>query len=155
MWLAAAVEGGWTSLEELRQLPFTVVTDARGINLLEHAKVAAEGAEVLARIRMRSMAAFPSIDLDVLIAGALLHDVNKAAVFERDGNGAFRRKAGPYEVAPAVRLARDSGLPGKLVDLIAYESGMREDPPNVETILVHHADMPTFAAMDFLNRRQL
>jgi hypothetical protein len=94
----------------------------------------------------------PSVDLDILVAGALLHDINKVAVFERDGRGAFRKKAENYEVAPGVRLARELGLPSKLVELITYESGMREDPPNIETILVHHADMPTFAAMDFMNR---
>jgi hypothetical protein len=153
-WCKASQGGGWETIEELRDLPFTVVTDAKGIGLLQHTKAATEGAVALAKIQMENMPAFPRVDMDVVVAGALLHDINKVLVLERDGKNGFRKKDGPAEETlsfPGVRTAREAGLPDDIVGLIEYECrNAIGNPNNVEAILVHHSDMTTFDTMNFL-----
>lgn len=153
-WSKGCIKGGWKTIEELRELPFTVATDAKGISLLQHTKAATEGAVALAKIQMEKMQNFPRVDMDVLIAGALLHDINKTLVFERDGENGFRKKEGPFEggsAFPGVTMTRDVGLPEPIVRIVEYECrNALGRPHNVETIIVHHADMITFDTMHYL-----
>jgi hypothetical protein len=156
-WRKACRAGGLKTIQELRKLPFTVVADARGISLLQHIKAAAEGAVALAKIQME-MPAFPRVDMDTLVAGALLHDLNKVLLFERDDKGAFRMKVGHTESAPhfpGVEIAYETLLPDDIVGLIEYECGKTREPNGVEAILVHHADWATFDTINFLNNRDL
>jgi putative nucleotidyltransferase with HDIG domain len=157
-WCKASQEGGWKSIEELRELPFTVVTDPQGISLLQHTKAATEGAVALVKIQMEIISTFPCVDMDILVAGALLHDINKVVMFERDEKNLFRKKEGHSVNAssfPGIKIARETGLPDDIVGVIEYECRQAlGDPPNVEAILIHHADMTTFDTMNFLNRGQ-
>jgi len=157
-WCKASLAGGWKSIEELRELPFTVVADPQGISLLQHTKAATEGAIALAKIQMETISTFPCVDIDILVAGALLHDINKVVMFERDENNFFRKKEG-YSVNtpsfPGIKIARETGLPDDIVGVIEYECRKAlGNPPNVEAILIHHADMTTFDTMNFLNKGQ-
>lgn len=158
-WSKASQGGGWKTIEELRGLPFTVVTDAKGIGLLQHTKAATEGAVALAKIQMENMPTFPRVDMDVLVAGALLHDINKVLVLERDEKNGFRKKGGPSEgtsAFPGVTITREAGLPAGIVGLVEYECrNAIGSPNNVEAILVHHADMTTFDTMNYLNNKGL
>lgn len=158
-WSKASQGGGWETIEELRGLPFTVVTDAKGIGLLQHTKAATEGAVALAKIQMENMPTFPRVDMDVLVAGALLHDINKVLVLERDEKNGFRKKDGPSEgtsAFPGVTITRETGLPEGIVGLVEYECrNAIGSPNNVEAILVHHADMTTFDTMNYLNNNGL
>lgn len=157
-WCKASQEGGWKSIEELRELPFTVVTDPQGISLLQHTKAATEGAVALAKIQMETISTFPCVDMDILVAGALLHDINKVVMFERDQKKSFRKKEGHSvntRSFPGIKIARETGLPDDIVRVIEYECRKAlGNPPNVEAILIHHADMTTFDTMNFLNRGQ-
>jgi putative nucleotidyltransferase with HDIG domain len=157
-WCKASQEGGWKSIDELRELPFTVATDPQGISLLQHTKAATEGAVALAKIQMETIETFPCVDMDILVAGALLHDINKVVMFERDEKNFFRKKEGHSVNAPSfpgIKIAREAGLPDDIVGVIEYEcSKVLGNPPNVEAILIHHADMTTFDTMNFLNRGQ-
>ena len=89
------------------------------------------------------------------MAGALLHDINKVMILERDGKNGFKRKERPSEEMspfPGVRIACDAGLSDDIVGLIEYSSrNATGNPNNVESIIVHHADMTTFDTMHFLN----
>jgi HD domain len=152
-WCKACRTGGLKSIQELKELPFTVVADARGISLLQHAKAAADGAVALARIQME-MPSFPRVDMDILVAGALLHDINKVLILERSDKGVFRKKIGQPEDAylfPAIRIAHETLLPDSIVRLIEYECGATQEPNSVEAVLVHHADWVTFDTMNFLD----
>ena len=48
-WLLGCKRGGWQSMGELRQMPFTLLTDCKGINFLEHTLAVTEGALQLAK----------------------------------------------------------------------------------------------------------
>jgi len=153
-WSKACSEGGWKTIEELRELPFTVATDAKGISLLQHIKAATDGAVALAKIQMENMPDFPRVDMDILIAGALLHDINKILVLERDEKYGFRKKGRPsdeFSPFPGVTVTREAGLPEAIVGLVEYECrNAIGNPNNVEAIIVHHADMTTFDTMHYL-----
>ena len=154
-WSKACLRGGWKSIEELRALPFTVATDAKGISLVQHVKAATEGAVALAKIQAEVLPAFPNVDMNVLVAGALLHDLNKVLVIERDEENGFRKKHLSFEQVrtfPCVQITRDAGLPESIVGIVAYEcTNAIGSPHNVEAIVVHHADMTTFDTMNYLN----
>jgi hypothetical protein len=157
-WYKASQGGGWKNIEELRELPFTVVTDARGISLLQHTKTATESVVALARIQMENISTFPRVDMDILVAGALLHDINKVLMFERDGKNTFREKVGLSRETPffpGIKIARETGLPDDIMGVIEYACRYIGSPANVEAILVHHADMTTFDTMNFLNNSSL
>jgi hypothetical protein len=58
-WCKASQIGGWKTIEQLRELPFTVITDSKGISLIQHIKAATEGAIALARIQREKHTYFP------------------------------------------------------------------------------------------------
>lgn len=157
-WFKASQRGGWETIEDLRDLPFTVVTDAKGISLLQHIRAATEGAIALAQIQMENMPAFPRVDMDVVVAGALLQDINKVLVLERDEKNGFRKKSLPVDEVtpfPGVGIAREVGLSDDIVGVIEYGcKNATGDPKNVEAILVYHADIITFHTMNFLKKTE-
>ncbi|HPS31169.1 MAG TPA: hypothetical protein PLZ43_12995, partial [bacterium] len=36
VWVDCAIEGGWKNYEELLEMPFTLLTETDGVNLIEH-----------------------------------------------------------------------------------------------------------------------
>ena len=48
VWVVACQRGGWQSVEDLKKMPFTLLTDTRGINFVEHTIAVTEGAVGLA-----------------------------------------------------------------------------------------------------------
>jgi putative nucleotidyltransferase with HDIG domain len=96
-------------------------------------------------------AVFPAlqIDFDVLVAGALLHDVGKA--FELSPRNLARWRAAPARTGlPAIRhpvygvhVALMAGLPEAVVHIVGGHSMYGEGSlinPSIEDLLVQHAD---------------
>ena len=155
-WVAACREGGWESIEALKALPFTIATNANGIGLIRHIKAAAEGAVALARIQKEQIPEFPDVDMDVIVAGALVNDINKVMAFVLDGTGNYRNTPDQKKTAefPGVAITREAGLPENIVKIVEYEcSKGKTGPANIETIFIHHADFITFDSMHYLNNR--
>ncbi|HQI05425.1 MAG TPA: hypothetical protein PL195_09195, partial [bacterium] len=44
VWVDCAVEGGWKSVEEIAEIPFTLLTETEGVNLIEHTIAVTKGA---------------------------------------------------------------------------------------------------------------
>ncbi len=88
-WLLACQRGGWESVDELRKVPFTLLTETHGIGLIEHTIAVTEGAHGLGKAQEAAYGGkLPyKIDYDRLLAGGLLHDVGKLVEMERDGAG--------------------------------------------------------------------
>jgi hypothetical protein len=97
--------------------------------------------------------------MNVLVAGALLHDINKVLVFERNEQNVFKNTYVPSSegkhIFPGIAIAREAGLSDAIVKVIEYGNTVCKHvmatPRNIEAILVHHADMTTFDAINFLN----
>lgn len=148
-WVLACQRGGWESVEELRAMPFTLLTDTRGVNFIEHTIAVTEGAYALAKAQEAAYRELPyQIDYDRLLAGGLLHDVGKLLEFERDGQGGFRKsRSGMCARHPisGTAIAYEVGLPDEVLNTIACHAKEGDGRPQcVETVLIHQADFGTF-----------
>jgi putative nucleotidyltransferase with HDIG domain len=149
VFVLAGERGGWTSVDDLKRMPFTLLTDARGVSYVEHTIAVTEGAAGLARAQAEAYARTPyKIDFDRLYAGGLLHDVGKLVEIEPDGTGGFRQsRSGRYARHPisGAILAAECGLPGDIINVIACHAKEGEGRPQViETVFIHQADFATF-----------
>jgi putative nucleotidyltransferase with HDIG domain len=148
-WLLACAEGGWTDLEQVERMPFSLLTDCGGLGFLEHTEAVTRGALGLAQAQVDAYEKMPyRIDFDRLVAGGLLHDVGKLLEIEPDGAGGYRMsrhgRSTRHPISGTVIAAR-AGLPVEVQNIIACHSREGEGQPRtVETILIHQADFATF-----------
>ena len=162
-WVEACEVGGWSSLESLREMPFTLLTETHGIDFVTHTKTVTAGAIALAKTQREHCPELPyKIDDDVLVAGGLLHDVGKMLEFERysaDGEQGFRKshagRCARHPISGAI-LAAKHGLPQEVVNVIAcHASEGNGRPQRVETVLVHQADFAAFNPLVMINKGSL
>lgn len=154
IWTVAAIEGGWEP-DDLEEIPFTLLTDTHGINLVQHTIAVTEGALGLARA-MQSSSQLPfEIDHDMLVAGGLLHDVGKLMEIERTENGYVKSLHGKHARHPisGAILASRFDMPMAIINMIGCHAKEGEGrPQRVETVLVHQADFATFNPMIMLQK---
>jgi putative nucleotidyltransferase with HDIG domain len=148
-WVLGCERGGWQSVNELKQMDFTLLTETGGINLIDHTIAVTEGAAGLARAQIDACASLPyTINFDRLFAGGLLHDVGKLLEIESDGKGGFRKSlSGKYTRHPisGALLAAECGLGDDIINTIACHSKEGDGRPQVvETVLIHQADFGAF-----------
>jgi putative nucleotidyltransferase with HDIG domain len=148
-WVEACRRGSWETMAQLRQMPFTLLTDTRGVSFVEHTLAVTEGAYGLARAQMAAYESLPyPIDLDRLLAGGLLHDIGKLIETEPDGAGGYRKSrkglCARHPISGAI-LASELGFSDEIVNTIACHAKEGEGRPQVvETVLIHQADFGTF-----------
>ncbi len=98
-----------------------------------------------------------SIDMDVLIAGAILADVGKLLEYVLDEKGnAVQGKYGKYLRHPfsGVSIAEECGVPAEVTHIIATHAGEGDMVKRTtEAYIVHHVDFMTF--LPFKSRLQL
>ncbi len=159
-WVEAARLGGWQSVTELRAVPFTLLTNAHGISLVDHTIAVTEGAVALARAQRDAYSRMPyAVNMDRLTAGGLLHDVGKLVETEKNEKGGFRRsRKGMYARHPisGAIIAARCGLPDDIVNTIACHAKEGDGAPKVlETVLIHQADFATFDPLVMMEKGQL
>jgi putative nucleotidyltransferase with HDIG domain len=160
VWVEAARQGGWGKVEELESVPFTLLTKTYGINLIQHTIAVTEGALALADAQMDAYTKMPyEINMDRLIAGALLHDVGKLVETEKDEKGGFRKsKKGMYVRHPisGAIIAAQVGMSEDIVNTIACHAKEGDDAAKVvETVLIRQADFATFDPLVMLEKGRL
>lgn len=158
-WVMAAEEGGWKSPEDIEKIPFTLLTDTKGINLVEHTIAVTLGAEGLANAQKNNYRTMPfEINYDFIYAGGLLHDVGKLMESEFVGGKyqkSYNGKCTRHPVSGAI-VAAKAGLPLEIVHMIANHAKEGEGAPQrVETFLVHQADFATFDPMVMMSKGML
>ena len=121
IWVAGCERGGWDTLDELKKIPFTLLTDTKGVSFIEHTIAVTEGALALAKAQIEAYKKMPyQFDLDRLVAGGLLHDVGKLMEIERDGKGGYQKsrsgKCARHPISGAL-LAAESGADEELLNL--------------------------------------
>lgn len=137
VWKTAAERGGWNNLDDV---PFTLLIEKSG-RLTDHTKRITKLAKHVFEAREEK------INLDYLIAGALLHDVGKLLEYDIiDGQvvkGEYGKKF-RHPVSGAL-LARELGLPDEVTLIIyahSHEGDKLERSP--ESVIVHHCDFIDF-----------
>lgn len=149
VWVEGCRRGGWDTVAGLKAMPFTLLTDTHGINLVDHTIAVTEGAVGLAESQQKAYSRMPYvINLDRLVTGGLLHDVGKLLEVEKDGKGGYRKSlSGQYARHPisGAILAAECGMPEDIVNTIACHAKEGDGAPKVvETVLIHQADFATF-----------
>lgn len=137
VWKTAADRGNWRKLQEI---PFTLLFEHSGL-LVDHTKRITTLAWNVANSREEHL------NTDILIAGALLHDVGKLLEYELKDGKVVKSKLGETMRHPAsgAKIAEECRLPQEVVHIIAAHSHegdtMNRTP---EAIIVHHCDFIDF-----------
>jgi putative nucleotidyltransferase with HDIG domain len=132
---------------DLERIPFTL--KAAGCpSFMAHKRLVVHVArESGAKVREFFGDALP-VDMDVLVAGAILADVGKLLEYESDGAGGSRQSArGKYLRHPftGVALAMECGLPDAVCHIVATHAGEGDMVARTtEAWIVHHADFMTY-----------
>lgn len=154
VWVTAAEEGGWT-IEQLSEIPFTLLTETHGVNLIQHTIAVTEGAIGLANAIEGTYTPPFKVNMDLLVAGGLLHDVGKLLEIEQsDGKHrkSYSGKCARHPISGAILAAR-AGLSEEIINIIGCHAKEGEGrPQRVETVLVHQADFATFNPMVMLSK---
>lgn len=135
--------------EEIQAIPFTLLVDT-DINLVEHTNTVTELSYHAGKVlKKRGF----DINMDYLVAGALLHDIGKFLEYEKKGDKIVQSKAGRMVRHPVsgAGLAMKFNLPMEVVSMIAGHSKEGEfiqRPP--EGIIIHHSDFVHFENVKLL-----
>ncbi len=152
----AAKEGGWQKPEDIEKIPFTLLTETKGINFIEHTMAVTEGAVGLAEAIKANYRKMPyTLNMDFLLAGGLLHDVGKLKEIEY-ADGVYRKsyngKCTRHPISGAI-LADRVGLPQEIVNIVANHAKEGDGrPQRIETVLIHQADFATFDPMVMMTK---
>jgi len=137
VWEEAANRGNWKNLDDV---PFTLLVKDSG-RLTDHTK----------RITRLAKSVFENrdedINLDYLIAGALLHDVGKLMEYELRNGQVVKSEFGRKMRHPVSgsKLAQEYGLPDEVVHIIFAHSKEGDTiQRSLEAIIVNHCDFIDF-----------
>ncbi|KPJ53193.1 hypothetical protein AMJ39_05555 [candidate division TA06 bacterium DG_24] len=149
VWLDAIELGGW-SIGDLAEIPFTLLIPDCPVNIVEHTRAVCRISFDTARVMADLFADHLSLDTEVLVAGALLHDVGKLLEYERSGAGFGKSRHGELLRHPfsGMGLATKHDLPPEVIHVIAvhaHEGDRSKRTP--EAIIVHRVDFIVFESL--------
>ncbi len=132
---------------DLETIPFTLKVPDCPATFMQHKRCVVH----IARDGARAMDAFLGealpIDLDVVIAGAILADVGKVMEYEKV-DGAVRQSARGRALRhpfTGVAVALECGVPDEVCHIIAAHAGEGDMVRrSTEAIIVHHADFMSY-----------
>lgn len=159
-WVEGCRLGGRESVEELMDMPFSLLVDCRGVGFVEHCRAVTDGAIALGRAQETAYRKLPyPIDFDRLAAGALLHDLGKLLELEHMPDGSWRKshrgRCARHPISGAI-LAAKLGFDDEIINTIACHAKEGEGRPQViETVLIHQADFATFNPLVMLEKGTL
>jgi putative nucleotidyltransferase with HDIG domain len=145
-WVDAMEEGGW-GLEDLPDIPFTLLIPGCRFDLVHHTRAVTRTAIAIAQTLKESYGDSVTLDMDLLVAGALLHDVGKLLEYERRAGTVVKSHRGELLRHPlsGQGLAYKHGLPFEVLNMIAYHAKEGEfGKRTVEGIIIHHSDFVNF-----------
>ena len=153
-----ALERSVLSADDLQRIPFTLLAgpDLK-VSFMAHKRCVVHVAQESALKMIDFFGEELPINLDVVIAGAILADVGKLLEYELDEEGnSFQGTYGKYLRHPfsGVSLAESCGVPPEVCHIIAAHAGEGNlVKRSTEAYIVHHADFMTF--LPFKSRLEL
>jgi len=145
-WADAVEQGGW-SLEDLGSIPFTLLIQDCRFDLVHHTRAVTKTAVAIARTLKENYGDAVALDMDLLVAGSLLHDVGKLLEYAKEGGSVVKSRKGVLLRHPlsGQALAYKHGLPFEILNMIAYHSKEGDlGKRTVEGIIIHHSDFVNF-----------
>jgi putative nucleotidyltransferase with HDIG domain len=144
-----ALEKSVLIANDLQKIPFTLLAgpDLK-VSFMAHKRCVVHIAKDAGNKMNEFFTTDLPVNMDVLIAGAILADVGKLLEYELDSNGkSVQGKYGKYVRHPfsGVSLAEQCGVPAEVCHIIAAHAGEGDMiRRTVEAYIVHHADFMTF-----------
>ncbi len=142
-----AIENSVLSAEDLEKIPFSLLIADCQVSFMNHKRTCVQLAVDIAKRMQDNFGDEISIDMDILISGAILIDIGKLLEYEMvDGN------LGTSNMGKIVRhpfsgaaIAHEFRLPAEVQHIIATHSKEGDlGKRTVESIIVHHADFVSF-----------
>ena len=150
-----ALERSALKPEDLERIPFTLLCgpDLK-VSFMAHKRCVVHVAKESGEKMNQFFGSDLPVNMDVLIAGAILADVGKLLEYEIDKDGnAVQGKYGQYLRHPfsGVSLAEECGVPPEVCHIIAAHANEGDlITRTTEAYIVHHADFMTY--LPFKNR---
>jgi putative nucleotidyltransferase with HDIG domain len=132
---------------DLERIPFTLKVPDCPVSFMAHKRAVVRVARDAGRTVREFFGDALPVDMDVLVAGAILADVGKLLEYESDGSGSRESLRGRYLRHPftGVALAMECGLPDAVSHIVATHAGEGNMVARTtEAWIVHHADFMTF-----------
>ena len=142
-----AIENSVLSPEDLEVIPFSLLIKDCNVTFMNHKRTCVQLSVEIAKRMKENFGDEIQIDMDLLIAGAILIDVGKLLEYDKADGKLTTSKAGKLLRHPfsGVALADRFGLPPEVQHIIAYHAKEGDlAKRNVEAIIVHHADFVSF-----------
>ena len=133
--------------DDLNRIPFTLLVANCPTTFMEHKRCVVHIARKAADSMKQFMGNALSIDLDTVIAGAILADVGKLLEYEKANGKARQSKRGEMLRHPftGVALAMQCGVPDAVCHIIAAHAAEGDlVKRSTEAYIVHHADFMSF-----------
>jgi putative nucleotidyltransferase with HDIG domain len=146
VWEDAIKLGGWKAAD-VDRIPFTLLIPGTRVSLARHTRAVTQTAVGIAENHSRNYGSKVAIDMDILLAGSILHDVGKLLEYRKTPKGYVKSALGSLLRHPfsGQALAYKHGLPPEVLHMIAYHSKEGDlGKRSVEAIIIHHADFVNF-----------
>lgn len=145
---------GWTP-EELRAVKFTLLAGDIDMTFVDHLSSCVKQCIAIAKVLHDVFGPeIVPINLDHLIAGALLADVGKPLEYDKDERGdVIKGQYGEMLRHPfsGVAMCYKHGLPPEVMHIVATHSHEGDKVQrSIESIIFHHADFVDFDIAKFL-----
>jgi putative nucleotidyltransferase with HDIG domain len=144
-----ALEKSVLTADDLGTIPFTLLVPGLTVSFMSHKRsvvhIARKAGETILEFYGNEL----PVDMDVLIAGAILADVGKLLEYEMKDGKAVQGNYGKFLRHPfsGVSLAETCGVPAEVCHIIAAHAGEGDHGKRTtEAMIVHHADFMTFLA---------
>jgi putative nucleotidyltransferase with HDIG domain len=144
---ALALERSKLEPNDLNEIPFTLLVKDCPVTFMEHKRLVVHVALESAKKMREFFGDNLPVDLDVVVAGAILADVGKLLEYDKVDGKAVVSKFGKYVRHPfsGVGLAMECGVPDAVCHIIAAHAGEGDMVKRTtEAYIVHHADFMTF-----------
>ena len=133
--------------EDLERIPFTLLVPNCPVTFMEHKRCVVHIARRAAEAMREHLGRALPIDLDTVIAGAILADVGKLLEYENVEGKTRQSQRGEYLRHPftGVALAMECGVPDRVCHIIAAHAAEGDlVKRSTEAIIVHHADFMSY-----------
>ena len=133
--------------DDLLEIPFTLLVPDCPTTFMEHKRCVVHIARPSAVAMKDFMGNALDIDLDIVIAGAILADVGKLLEYEKVDGEAVQSDRGKRLRHPftGVALAMECGVPDEVCHIIATHAAEGDlVKRTTEAFIVHHADFMAF-----------
>jgi putative nucleotidyltransferase with HDIG domain len=146
VWEDAIRLGGW-NVKDVEKIPFTLLIPRTRVSLVHHTRAVTQTAVKIAENHKTNYGGQVKIDMDVLVAGSILHDVGKLLEYRKTAKGYVKSRLGSLLRHPfsGQALAYKHDLPPEILHMIAYHSKEGDlGKRSAEAIIIHHADFVNF-----------